>query len=44
MRKNQSQSQIQYNIRVKEREKSFFKKRDIFSWISLKERKGAQYR
>lgn len=44
MRNYQSQSAIQYNTRVKEREKSFFKKRDIFVERSVKERGGAQYR
>ncbi len=44
MRNHQSQLQIYYNLRVKEREKSFFKKRDIFVERSLKERGDAQYR
>ncbi len=43
MKNNQSQLQIQYNSRVKEREKKYFKKRNIFAARSLKERGGAQY-
>ncbi len=39
MRNNQSQLQIQYNLRGKEKEKSFFKKINKFTEKSVKERK-----
>jgi len=41
MENYQTQSQIYYKTRMKEREKSFFKKRDIFDKRSAKEEKGA---
>ena len=44
MKNNQSQSEIHYKIRVKEREKTFFEKINISTGKSLKERKGAQYK
>ena len=44
MRNHQSQSAIQYNTRVKEREKRYFQTRNIFAGKSLKERGDAQYR
>ena len=44
MRINQTQSQIQYNLRVKEREICFFEKINIFAEKSLKELGGAQYK
>jgi len=43
MKNNQTQSQIQYKTRVKEREKNFFEKINISAEKSLKERGGAQY-
>ena len=44
MENNQSQSAIQYSTRVKEREKNFFKKRNISAARLLKEGGGTQYR
>ena len=44
MRNYQSQSVIQYNSRVKEREIIFFRKINIFAERSLKEIGGAQYK
>ncbi len=43
MRNNQLQLQIQYNLRVKEREKIFFQKRNNSARRSAKELGGAQY-
>ena len=44
MKNNQSQSEIFYNTRVKEREKKDFKKKGLFQERSSKELGGAQYR
>ncbi len=44
MRNNQSQLQIQYNLRVKEREKIFFQKINNSAGRSAKELGGTQYR
>jgi len=44
MNNNQTQSQIQYKTRVKEREIRFFEKINISAGKSLKEIGGAQYR
>ena len=43
MRNYQSQSEIQYNLRVKEREINFFEKINISAARSLKKLGGAQY-
>ena len=44
MRNNQSQSEIFYNTRVKEREKNFFQKTYLFQERLLKGPGGTQYR
>ena len=44
MRNYQTQSQIQYNLRVKEREISFFEKINIFAEKFVKARGGVQYK
>ncbi len=43
MRNHQSQLQIYYNLRVKEREERNFKKINIFAEKSVREMKSAQY-
>ena len=42
MNKNNTQSQIQYNLRVKEKEKKNFKKRNTFAEKSGQEREDAE--
>jgi len=44
MKNNQTQSQIHYKTRVKEREKNFFEKINISAEKLIKKIKGVQYK